>query len=195
MNKATRIVLSSFIGCMLLCGVAAGQEKPRAARSVHLWYRAPEAVAFYNEVIVERSAAGSYFCVCGWDQGYFGIQELGNGKKVVIFSVWDSNQNDKNALAEEKRVKLLHKDEKVRIGRFGGEGSGGQSFLDYDWRIGETYRLMVSAKADGERTEYAIIASATSASAAATRVSCRTDQCSTFQISAFKASSRLPWAC
>ena len=135
-------------------GPAFAQEPQKACRSVHLWYKAPEAVAFYNEVIVERSAPGTYFCVCGWDKGYFGIQELGNGKKVMIFSVWDSNQNDRNALAEEKRVKLLHKDEKVRIGRFGGEGSGGQSFLDYEWKIGETYRLMVSAKADGERTEY-----------------------------------------
>src|SRR4051812_14293858 len=153
MKKAMRFLFGSFIGCVLLSGVAAAQEKPRAARSVHLWYRGPEAVAFYNEVNVERSTAGSYFCVCGWDKGYFGIQELGNGKKLVIFSVWDSNQDDRNALAEEKRVKMLHKDEKVRIGRFGGEGSGGQSFFDYDWKVGQTYRLMVTAKADGERTE------------------------------------------
>ena len=102
MNNAIRFFVNGFIGCILLSGVAAAQEKPKAARSVHLWYRAPEAVAFYNEVIVERSAPGSYFCVCGWNTGYFGIQELGNGKKLVIFSVWDSNQNDKSALAEEK---------------------------------------------------------------------------------------------
>ena len=142
--------------CVLQCAasVAGADEKQTACRSVHLWYRAPEAVAFYNEVIVERSAPGTYFCVCGWDKGYFGIQELGNGKKVVIFSVWDSNQNDKSAVEEEKRVKLLYKDEKVRIGRFGGEGTGGQSFLDYDWKLGEKYRLLVTAKPNGERTEY-----------------------------------------
>ena len=65
-----------------------------ACRSVHLRYQAGEAVAFYNEVTVEHSAPGTYFCACGWDRGYFGVQELGNGKKVVIFSVWDSGQND-----------------------------------------------------------------------------------------------------
>jgi len=146
-----------LIGYLALraASAAAADEKQTACRSVHLWYKAPEAAAFYNEVIPERSAPGTYFCVCGWDKGYFGIQELGNGKKVVIFSVWDSNQNDKSAVDEEKRVKLLYKDDRVRIGRFGGEGTGGQSFLDYDWKIGQTYRLMVSAKADGDRTEYA----------------------------------------
>jgi hypothetical protein len=144
------LTLSLLLGTSL----AAAQETQKACRSVHLWYKAPEAVAFYNEVIVERSAPGTYFCVCGWDKGYFGIQELGNGKKVAIFSVWDSNQNDKSAVDEDKRVKLLHRDEKVRIGRFGGEGTGGQSFFDYDWKIGQTYRLMVTAKPDGERTEY-----------------------------------------
>src|SRR6266436_9617641 len=138
-------LLKNSIWCFVIsvAGAAAAQEPQKACRSVHLWYNAPEAVAFYNEVIVERSAPGTYFCVCGWDKGYFGIQELGNGKKVVIFSVWDSNQNDKSAVEEEKRVKLLYRDEKVRIGRFGGEGTGGQSFLDYEWKIGQTYRLMV----------------------------------------------------
>src|SRR5262249_2891313 len=126
-----------------------------ACRSVHLGYPAAESVAFYNEMTVDRSAPGTYFMVCGWDKGYFGMQELGNGKKLLIFSVWDSRQNDPKAVTEDKRVKLLHKDAKVRIGRFGGEGTGGQSFFDYGWKIGQTYRFQVTARIDGERTEYA----------------------------------------
>ena len=86
--------------------------------------------------------------VCGWDKGYFGLQELGNGKKLLIFSVWDSEQNDPKAVEEDRRTKLIYKDEKVRIGRFGGEGTGGQSFFDYDWKVGETYRLMVTSKVE-----------------------------------------------
>ena len=127
----------------------------KACRSVHLAYSAGAGVAYYNEVTVETSAPGTYFCACGWNKGYFGIQELGNGKKVVIFSVWDSNQNNPKAVDDDKRVKLLHKDDKVRIGRFGGEGTGGQSFLDFDWKVGATYRFLVTAKIDGKRTEYA----------------------------------------
>jgi Domain of unknown function (DUF3472)/Domain of unknown function (DUF5077) len=126
----------------------------KACRSVHLHYAAGEGTAFYDEITVDQSAPGTYFCACGWNKGYFGIQELGNGKKLVIFSVWDSNQNDPKAVEDDKRVKLLHKDEKVRIGRFGGEGTGGQSFLDYDWKVGTAYRFLVTAKVNGERSEY-----------------------------------------
>jgi len=127
-----------------------------ACRSVHLQWEAPEGVAFYNEITPLRSADGTYFCVCGFNMGYYGIQELANGKKLLIFSVWDpGRQNDKNAVADEQRVKMLYKDDAVRVGRFGGEGTGGQSFFDYDWKIGETYRFLVTAEAAGSRTAFA----------------------------------------
>lgn len=126
-----------------------------ACRSVHLAYAGKESLAFYNEVTVNDSGPGTYFAVCGWDRGYFGMQELGNGKKLLIFSVWDSRQNDPKAVAEKQRATLVYKDEKVRVGRFGGEGTGGQSFFDYDWKAGQTYRFLVLAKPGEERTEYA----------------------------------------
>lgn len=140
--------------------------KDIACRSVHLSYEAPKpagkpaatpgGTVFYNEITVEKSAEGTYFCVCGFNAGYFGIQELSKGKKVVIFSIWDpGSQNDPNSVKDEQRVQLLHKDEQVRTGRFGGEGTGGQSFLDYDWKIGQTYRFAVHAKLDGNRTQFA----------------------------------------
>lgn len=144
------------LAIVLFAACASADEKLEgiACRSVHLAYTAGEGSAFYNEAIVDKSAPGTYFCTIGWNKGYFGIQELGNGKKLAIFSVWDSNQNNPKAVDEEKRVKLLHKDEKVRIGRFGGEGTGGQSFYDFEWKSGETYRFLVAAKPNGERTEY-----------------------------------------
>lgn len=127
-----------------------------ACRSVHLGYPAPEGTAFYNEMTVEKSAVGTYFMACGFSKGYFGIQELANGKKLVLFSVWDPTRgDDPKAVKDEKRVKMLHKGEGVRVGRFGGEGTGGQSFFDYDWKVGQTYRFYVTAKVDGQRTAYA----------------------------------------
>lgn len=144
--------------CVSLSPLSWADEKLKgiACRSVHLGYPAPEAVAFYNEITVRESAAGTYFMVCGWGKGYFGIQELGNGKKVVLFSVWDpGEQNDPTKVQDDVKVKLLHKDDAVRVGRFGNEGTGGQSFFDYDWKVGETYRCLVTAKADGKRSEYA----------------------------------------
>jgi hypothetical protein len=155
----TRVTL---IGLPLLGFLAAVPETEAderlqgiACRSVHLGYPAPEGWGFHNEVTVERSAVGTYFMVCGWNTGYFGLQELGNGRKLLLFSVWDSQQNDPKAVEEDRRVKLLHQDDAVRIGRFGGEGTGGQSFFDYDWKVGETYRFLVTARPDGNRTAYA----------------------------------------
>ncbi len=147
-----------LLALLFLAKLAPADERLKgiACRSVHLSYPAPEGVAFYNELTVEKSAGGTYFMACGFDMGYFGIQELADGKKVVLFSVWDpGQQDDPKAVEEEKRVKLLHKDDAVRIGRFGNEGTGGQSFFDYDWKAGEAYRFLVTAKAADSRTEFA----------------------------------------
>jgi hypothetical protein len=139
-------------------GVVLGDERLKgiACRSVHLAYDAPIGTAFYNEIAVDQTAVGTYFMACGWGKGYFGIQELGDGKKLVIFSVWDPTEGDDPAtVPDDKRVKLLHRDEEVRVKRFGNEGTGGQSFFDFDWEPGETYRFLVTAKADGaDRTAY-----------------------------------------
>lgn len=130
--------------------------QPRAARSVHLWYPAPEGDLFYNEVTVEESQRGSYFSVCGFQHGYFGIQEIrSKDEKVVIFSVWDANQgDDPNAVPEDRRVQVLHGGEDVRISRFGNEGTGGKSMFSYPWKTGETYRFLIRAEVDGKRTAY-----------------------------------------
>ena len=151
---AVKTLRPAVLALLLLASAARGDRKLEgvACRSVHLRYPAPEAVAFYNEVTVDASARGSYFMVCGFGGGYFGMQELGDGKKVLLFSVWDAaDKNDPNAVAEEKRVKVLQKDEKVRVGRFGNEGTGAQSFFDYDWKPGATYRFLVTAKPEGAR--------------------------------------------
>lgn len=134
----------------------AEDTKPiQAARSVHLGYKAPDAALFYNEVIVEQSQVNSYFCACGFQHGYFGIQERRNDR-VVIFSIWDpGNQDNPNVVEEDKRVQVLYQDPDVYTGRFGNEGTGGQSFLKYDWKPHETYKFLVKATARGERTEYA----------------------------------------
>lgn len=130
-------------------------DDQRACRSVHLQYQGPAAIAFYNEVTVEQSAPGTYFCVCGFRRGYFGLQELADGKKLLIFSIWDDyDGNDPDAVPEEHRVEELFKGEGVRTGRFGNEGTGGQSFLDYDWQVGERYRFLITADLLETRTAY-----------------------------------------
>ncbi|MHC4120264.1 MAG: DUF3472 domain-containing protein [Planctomycetota bacterium] len=151
------IVLVVFV-CMCDCARGGEGEKrpPRAARSVHLRYPAEQGVVYYNEVTVQKSYPGSYFCVCGFGHGYFGIQELWRGRKVVIFSVWDpGKQNNPNSVPADRRVKVLHEGKDVRVSRFGNEGTGGKSMFDYQWKVGETYKCMVKATVEGDRTTYA----------------------------------------
>jgi acetyl esterase/lipase len=148
------VLIAMFVAAS---GVALGQEtKPRAARSVHLGYPAPAALAFYNEITVEQSVPGSYFMACGFNHGYFGIQEQGKGKKVVIFSIWDPTKGDNaNTVPLEERVEILYKADDVLAKRFGGEGTGGQSFFDHDWKIGQTCRFLVVATVQDKKTAYA----------------------------------------
>lgn len=146
------------IGALGLGVAARADESLRgiACRSVHLGYPAPAGTAFYTEMTVEKSAEGTYFMAAGWSKGYFGIQELGGGKKLVLFSVWDPTAgDDPKTVDETKRVRMLHKDEAARVQRFGGEGTGGQCFFDYDWKLGQTYRFLVTARPEGtDRTAY-----------------------------------------
>ena len=149
-------VLAALVAVPSMPAGAPQAVPPRAARSVHLKYESPEATAFYGEVTVERSVPGSYFEVCGFTGGYFGIQEQEKGQKVVIFSVWDPTTGDNpNTVPEDERVEVLDKADDVLARRFGGEGTGGQSFYTYDWRVGETYRFLVTATVTGKKTAYA----------------------------------------
>lgn len=131
------------------------QSQVADARSVHLWYDNTEATLFYNEATVTQSAPGSFFMVCGFSHGYFGMQELGNSEKVIIFSVWDpGDQNDPNIVAADKMVNIIWKADDVRTDRFGGEGTGAQSFFNYDWQINQTYKYMIKSYVKGNRTTY-----------------------------------------
>ena len=158
MNRNPISIAAALALASLLIAAPSGAEKSLegvACRSVHLRYSGPEGIAFYNEVTVEQSAPGTYFMACGFDKGYFGIQELADGKKVVLFSVWDpGGQNDPKSVSSDRQVKVIAQGDGVRVKRFGGEGTGAQSFLDYDWKIGQTCRFLVKATTDGDHTSY-----------------------------------------
>jgi hypothetical protein len=148
-----RAVLSAGL---LSFGIASAAEPPRAARSVHLGWMAPEGDLFYLEMVVERTTAGSYFMACGWNTGYYGIQQLEQpDRKVAIFSVWDPTRGDDAAAVKpEDRVEVLYANPSARIKRFGGEGTGGQCMMDFAWEVGQTNRFLVRSRVDGSRTAY-----------------------------------------
>jgi hypothetical protein len=150
--KTLRIFLLSCVAATSLAAAESigGKAPARAARSVHLQWSATECEAFYVEAKVVQSTGGTYVSAIGWSGGYFGIQELRDGKKVAIFSVWDPTKgDDPKAVKPEERVELLHEGAGVRIKRFGGEGTGGQCMVDFPWAVGETVRFLVRAEVLG----------------------------------------------
>jgi hypothetical protein len=133
----------------------------RRGPSVHLSYNIPEGVNaewFYNEVTVPvgNDIIGSYFMADGFAEGYFGMQVNGPRERHILFSVWSPfNTDDPKAIPDDQKIILLKKGENVHAGEFGNEGSGGQSYLNYLWKAGITYKFLVHAKPTGNgRTEY-----------------------------------------
>lgn len=128
----------------------------RRGPSVHLGYQIPHGKSLeyaYTEVTVPegQDPVGSYFMANGFGEGYFGMQVLGPDNRKVLFSVWSPFSTDRpKDIPAEDRVVVLAKGQDVLARDFGGEGSGGQSFLDYPWQAGRTYRFLNSVKPDGK---------------------------------------------
>lgn len=153
-------VVGGLVGLTLawtsLSAAEGAAKPPRAARSVHLGYPAPEGQLFYTEMVIEESVNGSYFMAAGWNTGYFGLQQLDSpDEKVVIFSVWDpTTGDDPKAVKTEDRVELLYEGAGVRIRRFGGEGTGGQCMAPFAWKLGQTNRFLLRGEVQDQKTAY-----------------------------------------
>jgi len=116
----------------------------RRGPSVHLGYTAPANTEyFYNEVTVPagQDKIGSYYMANGFGQGYFGIQVKSPSERWILFSVWDADNGAKTT--------LVKKGAGVVDNAFGGEGTGGQTYLVYNWAAGTTYRFITRARPDG----------------------------------------------
>lgn len=127
----------------------------RRGPSVHLGYTLPreDVEWFYNEVVVpeEGDIPSSYYMACGFGQGYFGMQNNSPYKRRVLFSVWSPFVTDNpSEIPDSLRVTLIKKGADVTINDFGNEGSGGQSFMHYDWKAGERCRFLMGVKPDGQ---------------------------------------------
>ena len=130
----------------------------RRGPSVHLSYLVPESTGnveyFYNEVIVQENedVIGSYYMVNGFGEGYCGIQVNSATERRILFSVWSPYSTDNpDEIPEEAEVHLLRKGKDVVTKEFGGEGSGGQSFLRYSWTTGTTYKFLTQIHPDENR--------------------------------------------
>jgi hypothetical protein len=87
----------------------------------------------------------------GFGEGYFGIQVNSETERRVLFSVWSPYvTDDPRSIPDSLRIKMLRRGEDVHIGEFGNEGSGGQSFLRYNWKAGNTYKFLTQIHPDGK---------------------------------------------
>jgi hypothetical protein len=121
----------------------------RRGPSVHLSYQLPadkNIEWYYNEVTVPKGQdiIGSYYMANGFGEGYFGIQVNSDKERRVLFSVWSPFvTDDPTTIPDSKKIKLLKKGEGVTTGEFGNEGSGGQSYLKYNWIAGNAYKFLL----------------------------------------------------
>lgn len=121
----------------------------RRGPSVHLSYLVPEKVNaewYYNEVTVPvgQDIIGSYYMANGFGEGYFGMQANSEKERRILFSVWSPFETDNpKSIPESHKIKMLKKGENVTTGEFGNEGSGGQSYLRYNWKAGNTYKFLL----------------------------------------------------
>ncbi len=124
----------------------------RRGPSANIGYQAPQGKDvkwFYNEITVPEGSdvIGSYFMANGFGEGYFGIQVNSETERRVLFSIWSPYvTDDPNEIPEEDRIQLLGAGSGVTVGEFGNEGSGGQSYLRYDWKAGTTYKFLLKGE-------------------------------------------------
>jgi len=133
----------------------------RNSASVHLAYPTPQdakIAMFYNEATAIEDPVATYYMVCGFSRGYFGMQVNSTTERRIIFSVWDSgsgqDSKDRSTVSEDNHTKLLAKGEGVEASVFGNEGTGGHSHLVYPWKTGEAQRFVVAVKPEGTNTTY-----------------------------------------
>jgi hypothetical protein len=103
---------------------------------------------YYTEITVPNGndPVGSYFMANGFSGGYFGIQVNSASERRVLFSVWDPSKGS---------TTLVSKGAGVVSNPFGGEGTGGQSYLVFNWIAGNTYKFLTRGKPDGSgNTDY-----------------------------------------
>lgn len=125
----------------------------RRGPSVHINYDVSDArdeiEYFYNELIVPEGndVIGSYFMANGFAEGYFGMQVNSPTERRILFSVWSPYQTDNpKEIPDSQKIIMLFKGKDVYTGEFGNEGSGGQSYLKYNWKAGETCKFLLRGK-------------------------------------------------
>ena len=153
-GNVAAVVVGGDVAPVVCVGPEFSTHFGRRGPSVHLGYTLPKEDIewFYNELVVpeEGDIPSSYYMACGFGQGYFGMQNNTPHKRRVLFSVWSPfNTDNPSEIPDSLRVTLVKKGDGVKVNDFGNEGSGGQSYMFYDWKPGERCRFLMGIRPDG----------------------------------------------
>jgi Domain of unknown function (DUF3472)/Domain of unknown function (DUF5077) len=129
----------------------------RRGPSVHLNYTLPKQDIewFYNEITIPKGKdiIGSYYMSNGFEEGYFGIQVNSDTERRILFSVWSPfTTDDPKTIPDDMKIVLLGKGNGVHTGEFGNEGSGGQSYLIFNWQAEVTYSFLTRIKPNSDNS-------------------------------------------
>ena len=70
----------------------------------------------------------------GFGEGYFGMQVNSENERRILFSVWSPFKTDNpKEIPDDHKITLNKVGQQVKTGEFGNEGSGGQSYMKYNW--------------------------------------------------------------
>ena len=121
--------------------------------STHLNYQIPKNIKdvhyYYSEINVPKGndVIGTFYMANGFQHGYFGIQVNSKSERRILFSVWSPFKTDNpEKIPKDFRIQLLKKGKNVTTGKFGNEGSGGQSYKVYDWKPDVNYKFLLKAE-------------------------------------------------
>lgn len=130
----------------------------RRGPSCHLAYEIPtekNVSYYYNEIVVPKGqdVIGSYYMANGFGEGYFGIQANSETERRILFSVWSPFvTDDPKSIPDDEKIVLLKKGDNVKTGEFGNEGSGGQSYMKYNWKADTTYKFLLKGVPNGDNS-------------------------------------------
>lgn len=129
----------------------------RRGPSVHLNYTLPKEDIewFYNEITIPegKDIIGSYYMSNGFGEGYFGMQVNSDSERRILFSVWSPfTTDDPKSIPDDMKIVLLGKGKDVHTGEFGNEGSGGQSYLIFNWEAEVTYSFLTRIRPNSDNS-------------------------------------------
>ncbi len=116
----------------------------------HLWWDLKgenNGTCLYGEVTVWDTSTTIYYCGANWHPGepaggYCGIQHNSDTQRVTIFSIWDTTPS--------LHPSVTYADINTKYSRFGGEGEGSHTHMDWPWKVGETFHFFIR-KRPGEQ--------------------------------------------